>query len=37
MKIHLETTDPVAPESVYELLTNGAKFGAATGKPGRVA
>ena len=35
MKIHQEMTYPVAPESIYELLTNGAKFGAVTGQPGK--
>ena len=34
--IHLETAIPVAaPEQVYELLTNGAKFGDVTGQPGK--
>jgi hypothetical protein len=34
--IHLEVTIPAArPEQVYELLTNGAKFGDATGQPGK--
>jgi uncharacterized protein YndB with AHSA1/START domain len=35
MQIHLETTFPAAPERVYELLTNGAKFGEVTGQPGK--
>ena len=35
MAIHKEATFPVAPERIYELLTNGAKFGAVTGKPGK--
>jgi activator of HSP90 ATPase len=33
--IHLEAKFPVAPERVYELLTNGAKFGEVTGQPGK--
>jgi activator of HSP90 ATPase len=33
--IHLEAKFPVAPEHVYELLTNGAKFGEVTGQPGK--
>jgi activator of HSP90 ATPase len=34
--IHLETTIPAAaPEQVYELLTNGAKFGDITGQSGK--
>jgi uncharacterized protein YndB with AHSA1/START domain len=33
--IHLEATFPAAPERVYELLTNGAKFGDVTGQPGK--
>jgi activator of HSP90 ATPase len=34
--IHLETAIPAAaPEQVYELLTNGAKFGDVTGQPGK--
>ena len=34
--IHLEVTIPAArPEQVYELLTNGAMFGDATGQPGK--
>ena len=35
MKIHQEVSYPVAPEAIYELLTNGAKFGAVTGQPGK--
>jgi activator of HSP90 ATPase len=35
MPIHQEATFAVAPERVYELLTNGAKFGDVTGKPGK--
>ena len=35
MTIHLETTIPASPERVYELLTNGAKFGEVTGMPGQ--
>ncbi len=34
MTIHLETTIPATPEQVYELLTDGAEFGKATGMPG---
>ena len=34
--INLEVTIPkAAPEQVYELLTNGAKFGGATGRPAK--
>jgi len=33
--IHLEAKFPVAPEYLYELLTNGAKFGDVTGQPGK--
>ena len=34
--IHLEATIPGATsEQVYELLTNGAKFGEVTGQPGK--
>jgi hypothetical protein len=34
--IHLETAIPgAAPEQIYELLTNGAKFGDVTGQPGK--
>jgi activator of HSP90 ATPase len=33
--IHLEATFPATPERVYELLTNGAKFGDVTGHPGK--
>ena len=35
MKIHQEVTYPVAPGAIYELLTNGAKFGTVTGHPGK--
>jgi activator of HSP90 ATPase len=35
MPIHQEATFPAPPERVYELLTNGAKFGDVTGKPGK--
>lgn len=35
MQIHVETTLPAAPERIYELLTNGAKFGEVTGQPGK--
>lgn len=34
MQIHLEADIPAPPERVYELLTNGVKFGEATGKSG---
>jgi uncharacterized protein YndB with AHSA1/START domain len=34
MSIHKEVTFPVAPQRVYELLTDGAKF--AAGKPAKV-
>lgn len=34
--IHLEATiSGATPEQVYELLTNGAKFGDVTGQPGK--
>jgi activator of HSP90 ATPase len=36
MSIHQEVTLPVAPDRVYELLTDGAKFAAATGKPAKI-
>ena len=36
MPIHQEATFPVAPERVYEALTNGAEFSAATGKPAHI-
>jgi activator of HSP90 ATPase len=35
MAIHQEVTFPVAPDRVYELLINGAKFGDVTGRPGK--
>jgi activator of HSP90 ATPase len=35
MQIHVEAELPAAPERVYELLTNGAKLGEATGQPGK--
>lgn len=36
MAIHLQVTVEAAPEQVYEALTNGEKFAAATGMPARV-
>ena len=36
MAIHQEVTFPVSPERVYELLTDGAKFAAATGRPASI-
>jgi uncharacterized protein YndB with AHSA1/START domain len=36
MPIHQEITFPVLPERVYELLTDGVKFAAATGKPAEI-
>jgi activator of HSP90 ATPase len=33
--IHLEACFATTPECVYELLTNGAKFGDVTGRPGK--
>jgi activator of HSP90 ATPase len=33
--IHLEATFQAAPERIYELLINGAKFGEVTGQPGK--
>jgi activator of HSP90 ATPase len=36
MPIHQEATFPASPERVYELLTDGVKFAAATGKPARI-
>lgn len=35
MQIQLETAMPAPLERVYELLTNGAQFGEATGRPGK--
>ena len=35
MAIHLERVIPGAPEKVYALLTNGAKLGEITGRPGK--
>jgi uncharacterized protein YndB with AHSA1/START domain len=35
MTIHQEITFAASPERVYELLTNGAKLGDVTGKPGK--
>ena len=35
MSIHQEATFTVGPERIYELLTNGVKFGDVTGKPGK--
>jgi activator of HSP90 ATPase len=35
MNIHHEVTFNAAPERIYELLTNGAKFGEVTGRPGK--
>jgi activator of HSP90 ATPase len=35
MSIHHEVVLPAEPAQIYELLTNGAKFGAATGQPGK--
>jgi hypothetical protein len=35
MSIHQETTIPAFPEQVYELLTNGVKFGEVAGKTGK--
>lgn len=32
--IHHEVTFPVSPDQVYQLLTDGEKFGAVTGQPG---
>jgi uncharacterized protein YndB with AHSA1/START domain len=34
--IHLGTAFPAAPERVYELLTDGAQFAAATGRPAEI-
>ena len=36
MSIHLEAAFPVSPERVYELLTDGAEFAAATGMPAEI-
>ena len=33
--IHLEASFQAAPERIYELLINGAKFGDVTGQPGK--
>jgi activator of HSP90 ATPase len=35
MNIHQEVTINAPPDRIYELLTNGAKFGDVTGKPGK--
>ena len=35
MNIHHEVTINAPPDRIYELLTNGAKFGDVTGKPGK--
>jgi activator of HSP90 ATPase len=35
MNIHHEVTFSAPPELVYELLTNGTKFGEVTGKPAK--
>lgn len=35
MPIHKEATFSAAPEQIYELLTNGAKFADVTGRPGK--
>ena len=36
MSIHQEVTFPASPERVYEVLTNAAKFAAATGRPAKI-
>jgi uncharacterized protein YndB with AHSA1/START domain len=36
MSIRQEVTFPVSPERVYELLTDGTKFAAATGRPAQI-
>jgi activator of HSP90 ATPase len=36
MSIHLETLIGAVPEEVFELLTNGSLFGAATGIPAEI-
>jgi activator of HSP90 ATPase len=36
MSIHQETTFPTSPERVYELLTHGAEFAAATGRAASI-
>jgi uncharacterized protein YndB with AHSA1/START domain len=36
MSIHQEATFPDSPERVYELLTDGVKFAAATGRPAKI-
>jgi uncharacterized protein YndB with AHSA1/START domain len=36
MSIHQEVTFPASPERVYELLTDGAKFAEATGRPAKI-
>ena len=33
--LHIEAKFPVVPALVYELLTNGTKFGEVTGQPGK--
>jgi uncharacterized protein YndB with AHSA1/START domain len=37
MPIHQEATYPTAPERVYEVLTNGEYFAAATGKRAQLS
>jgi uncharacterized protein YndB with AHSA1/START domain len=36
VSIHQETLVPAPPERVFELLTGGAMFGAATGQPAQI-
>jgi activator of HSP90 ATPase len=36
MSIHQEATFPVSPERIYNLLTNGAEFASATGRPAEI-
>src|SRR5450432_847912 len=36
MSIRQEVTFPLSPERVYELLTDGTKFAAATGRPAQI-
>ena len=36
MSIHQEVVFPTSPERIYELLTDGEKFAAATGRPAEL-
>ena len=36
MTIHLQATFPVSPDRLYDVLTEGPRFAAATGQPARI-